>query len=234
MSIGQKTVSDALSSFVTVLAIYLSANNPQAGAILLALRAGIPMLLVGWWIFRSDSNRWRAYILAVFYLAAAAWLGAAGSCASLLIFALYENLTGKPVPLDRVGPIIEVMIGGILVTMVIGLLASIGAYFARVKIWINPRIRTLSQNIWHNVPRLAVTPLNANYAMFVVATSVAGPFLLMLYLLLVALIGVKGPLVYAVLVAALGIPIAIVIAYIWFSKNIIAEKPSDCWNDQVV
>lgn len=218
-----KTFFEFLSLLAIGISIFLATDNFVAGAVLPATRAAWRSLRTAVWILRSDHSRLRARICSAFCLATAAWQAATGAFVSVIVFVIVMNMTGRQPNMDRFAATMIQLSGGVALTTAVGLMASIAAVNLKVRVWVHPKLREMVDGDLSAAMDLPVGRF-FNYAIFVVATSVAFPCAVVPCTLLInpkwGLFGLVFPGAGA---------IAGFMAYVWLSSRIIASSPAECW-----
>ena len=118
--------------------------------------------------------------------------------------------------------LLDIGIGGAL-TSLVGRTASIVALTRGLRVWLNPKLRDLVDDDLPTIESLPVRPF-FNHAVFVLATSLAFPFLVLNCLMLVDF--KSGLFTLAVLTTG---PLLVFAAYVWTATRIIANNPGECW-----
>lgn len=229
--IGQRVPSARLDKpvvkFLSFLALGTVAfgvtGSLTCGAVMPSICAGWRSFRTGWWILRSDHRRSRAGICSCFCFATGFWKGAAAALASIGVVMAEHQLTGKEPDQAEVIVTLQRMFAGILLTAVIGLLASVCAAIARVRIWVHPLLRDWAQGDFSVIGNLIVTH-RLNHAMFVLATSLGCPMLVPMYFLLI-----HPPTPIMLPLVTIGGAILTIVSYGWLASRIIATRPDECW-----
>jgi hypothetical protein len=216
-----------LVRFVTILiggaAVYLATNSAVAGAVLPSAYGGWRSVTTGLWIYKTDPHRSRAKICSAFFLATALWQAAAAACGSVVVFIVLASLTGKNPDMDSFAATMVTLTTGVVLSTLVGLLASVAASVQGIRVWIHPMLRQIVRDDLQGVTEWP-PQARFNYAIFVLATSVAFPVLAVCCLMLV------DPVSEALaLVLFLGGVCLAVVAYIRLSSRIIATHPIECW-----
>ena len=112
---------------------------------------------------------------------------------------------------------------GVALTSLVGRTASIVAQTRGLRVWVNPKLRDLVDDDLPTIESLPVRPF-FNHAVFVLATSLACPVLVLNCLMLVDF--KSGLFTLAVLTTG---PLLVFAAYVWTATRIIANNPGEYW-----
>ena len=113
--------------------------------------------------------------------------------------------------------------GGIVLTSLIGLLATIGARAARIRLWIHPALPEILGDVLKGGDSGTMPP-GFNHAIFVLITSLATPALASAGYILIQ----PGSVLRAMLVFGLMV-VLVIVSYGFLARRIIADHPSQCW-----
>lgn len=218
----------------TVLTLWT--RDPVPGVLLAAIQTGWNSVATGAWLMRVDSQRSRARCCFVFHVATASWQISAAALTSILCIAATGEFLGAPPDMAKVTATLLVLFGGIVVSTVLGLIATFDSLRHGVKVWIRPRLRLELLEV--ETDRLLLPPNGPrqrfNYAVFVAATSlVTPPAVLGTILLILTTATGNQDVPLAIALAGLGVtfggPLLMIAVYIWLSHRIIAANPCECW-----
>ena len=217
-------VKQILSLVLVALAVvvYVTTDSVVATAVTMCLYRGFDSFVTAVWIFFRDKNRWRACVCGIFMFATGIWQGASSALLSLLVLVAVEKFfLGRQPELDIVEPIVVRLLGGIVLSSIAGLLATILAVISRQSVWVSPRLRSILDD------RLCVMPvynpaLYFNYATFIVSASLTCVVLVPMYFALVH--GRAG-------MSTLAFPLAAFGAYLFFAPRVVAATAEECWSD---
>jgi hypothetical protein len=203
--------------------IFLLTNGPIAGAVLPSIRAGWGSFRTGFWVLHSDQYVSRARICAAFCIATAFWQAAAAALVSVLVFVIVVNLGGNAPDMQGFGATMISFTCGVALTTIVGLMAAIAAMIAGIRVWVHPRLREMVHDALERATDLP-PHLYFNHAIFVLATSLAVPFVLLCGVLI---LDFRSGLFTAVVLIA--VPLLAIVSYSWLSLRIIATHPAECW-----
>ena len=205
--------------------------------------AALPCALAAWksfrcgfWLLRADPVAARGRACWWFFLAVACWKAAATALAIIVIFLA---LTGKPPPEKETVAASLILIGGLLTSTLIGIVALAATLRARVRVWVHPSVRgrchgdfrRLAEYVASSVP-YSSRPFN--HAIPVLALSLFLPVLGAGTALLIATFALHPsdpptvPCVIGFCLLTVG-PLAMIPVYCYLSSRIIAKTPLDCW-----
>lgn len=205
--------------------LFLLTDSPVIGAVLPTIYAGSRSYKTALWLLQNDPQPLRARICCAFFVATAFWQGTACAFVNMVGFGLLSVALKQNAEPDQILGVTMALLGGILLTTIVGFVASIVAMVAKVRIWVNPGLRTLINDNLADVNRVPENP-GLNYATFVLITSITVPTLAPWGLLLTVW---QGPI--AVLSMGIGIPLVSILTFVAMSKRIIARHPVECWHD---
>jgi|GEM_PF-1431944 len=219
------SIAGFLGSVAIGYLVFVVTNNPIAGAGLPAIRAGWESVRTGWWILRTDRDIARGRICFAFCIATAFWQGATAAFVSVVMFIAIEKIGGGPPGIPQFAATMITLACGVGVTALTGLVATLAAAIAGVRVWVNPGMRKLAKG---DLNQVSAIPSHQyfNFAIFVLATSLALPVVLLCMVLLIA-----PPSPWSSLAVLILGPILVIAGYLWFSGRIIAEHPGACWPD---
>lgn len=223
MSRKQRFGIQFVALLIAGLIIFLLTKIPIAGAILPGVRAGWNSLSTGIWILRTDERRGRGRICAAFCLAVAFWKAAAVAFISVLAFIAMLYVFGDDPDMDRFAATMLMLAGGVTVTAVIGLAASVAAATIHIRVWIHPRLREMTDDKLRALEELPLRP-GFNHAVFVLATSLAVPPLAICAFCLIEFVSMQ----FTLAILFFG-PFLAVTGYMWLSSRILATHPAECW-----
>jgi hypothetical protein len=229
--------------------LFLVSGNAIAGAVLPSLNAGWSSFSTGLWLLRTDERLARAITCFVFYLATACYQAAAGALAGMLFFLAVEELTGKNPTQDEIEAVLLTLLGAVVGTTLVGLLATFLAYVNRIRVWVHPGLRSKLRGRLASVARLEVAGNSSakraavlwtrhagfNHAIFVLAISLIFPVAALGCGALIFMISDSAPndisvfQVVTTMTLVFGGPLAMIPVYALLSARIIAPHPRDCW-----
>jgi hypothetical protein len=225
---SDETSEKRIAWFTSILAVGLviafATQNAIAGAVLPSLYSGSRLFRTGAWILRTDDDKVRGRICFTFYLSSACWMGSVAAFATVLSFIAISSITGDDPDMDEFAATMITLIVCVLISSVLGVAATIAAVSNQIRVWVHPRLhgwldQQASEDAYPKRPYETF-----NYAVFVLATSLAFPILAIGCLtLLRSASGIRG------LIFLVGGPIGIVTAYMWLSERIIASCPAEYW-----
>jgi hypothetical protein len=156
--------------------VYLATNDPLLGVLFGSLHAGWNATLAGIWVLRSDYQRTRAWISSAFLLAAACWQVAASALISILCMMFAGELFGAQPHLDQFVVTMIALASGVLLSTLIGLVATFFALVYGLRIWVNPTLREDVHGNFSALVQAEAWPYRRfNFAIFVMGTSLVTP-----------------------------------------------------------
>jgi hypothetical protein len=220
--------------FATIL--YFATNGSVLIAVLPCLYAGWKTFRAGLWILKSDPYRTRARICCTFYFAAAVWKIAADAFLTAMIFGIAENCLGFQPKIESFAAITITLLGGIVLNTLIGLIAIFAAIHYKIRVWIQPHIRTILHDDLRYASILKLHYYGFNHAIFVVGTALLFPIVIFTVICFALLttgqnanhVPTESELIIGMSIL-FGGPIAMIACYIWLSSRIIARNPQECW-----
>jgi hypothetical protein len=220
---NRKSTAQFTTLLISGSILYFATDNAIAGAVLPSVHAAWKSFRTGLWVLNVDPDRTRARICSAFYAATALWQAAAAAFGSVLVFILIASLTGKEPDMNDFIATMVVLTSGVVLTTVLGLIAIFAAAVNAKRVWIHPKLRQKTRNDLLNIAALP-GQIEFNYAIFVLATSLAFPVLAFSCLLLID----PASDVLAPVLLLFGVCISVVV-YCWLSSRIIAQHPAECW-----
>ena len=205
------------------ICLFLVSDLPLLGVVLPSLRASWRSLKIGVWLFTVDPQRWRGVICGLFCLAMGCWQAAATAVLSLGIIVLATKVVGRAPNMERFVSVMSILVSGVALTSLLGLLASLAALCARIRVWVHPALLEMLDRSLKLATERADKPA-VNYAVFVLATSLAVPVLGGCGFVLME----PGSTWRALAVFGLSM-LTVLVAYACLAGRIIAECPSQCW-----
>ena len=219
----RKLIVDFLLLVSVGTVIFLMTNGSIWGAVLPSIRAGWGSFRTGIWVLHSDQNVSRARICSAFCIATAFWQAAAAAFVAVIVFVIVVRLSGKAPDLQQFGATMISLTCGVALTTIVGLMAAIAAAVAGIRVWVHPRLREMVHDALEKATDLR-PHLYFNHAIFVLATSIASPVVLLCGLMI---LDFRSGLFTAVVLTA-G-PLLAIAIYSWLSLRIIATHPAECW-----
>jgi hypothetical protein len=232
-----------LFSFVILTAaiiIYLATDSSLAAIILPCLHGGWNLFRTGIWLLKSDPFKSRARICFAFYVGAACWNSAAVAFITIFIFVFAAVKFGFQPNITEIEATMLVLTGGVVLNTLIGLGAVYAALHYKIKVWVRPRLRIQLEGDLNSLAAISTFRYEFNYAIFVVATSLVFPSIILGLIVLglvgsvIQVIGLK-PNDTLILIIELVLffvpPFAMIPCYAWLSSRIVARNPQECWPD---
>ncbi len=207
--------------------VFLATQNAIAGAVLPSLQSGYRLFRTGLWILRNDEEPIRGKVCFVFYLSAAFWMGSAAAFLSMLLFGAISEFTGNNPDMDRFAAIMITLTCCVAISSLFGIASILAALKNRIRVWVHPGLQDISDGSPNLVACYETDDDEFNYAIFVVATSLAFP----LFAIGCATL-VKNPTEAKALAVLLGGSLVTVISYAWLSSRVIANYPAECWENR--
>lgn len=228
-------------ALLAAMLLYLATKSPVMSAILPCLHGGWNTFRTGVWLIRIDPCRSRARTCFVFYSAAACWKAAAAALASVGLSVFVADKIGVQLNPDDFIPAALVTGGGIVLNTLLGLAAICAALVYRIRVWVHPRLHAATSGDLRLVTRLSRLQSGFNHAIFVVATTLVFPAVLLgAFGLAILTVGKNPNEVESVPVMVFGFaaifggPIAMIPCYAWLSSRIIACSPQECWSETAI
>ncbi|MBN2022341.1 MAG: hypothetical protein JW809_06060 [Pirellulales bacterium] len=174
-------------------------------------------------------------------MAAAFWKAAAAALTTVAVLAILAMTLGFQPNMDDFAATMLTLLGGVVVNTLLGLGAMVAALAFRLRVWVHPRLLAMTHGSLSAIAVLTPRQSGFNHAVFVVATALVFPVLVMGAVVYGALTVGKDPdkiNSVPILITGLGMlvvgPIAMIPCYAWVSSRIIARAPQDCWPDMVL
>lgn len=205
--------------------VFWLTDSLVAGAVLPSIQAGWRSFRTGWWILHSDNRRSRSWICSAFCFATGFWKSAAAALASIGLLVAESHWAGQKPDQAQGIVILQRLFIGILLTAVVGLVASICAALASVRVWVHPLLRDWTRDDFSVIANLAVGN-RLNHAMFVLATSLGCPMLVPMYFLLI-----RPPTPIVLPVVIFGGALLTLVCYGWLASRIVATSLHECWDN---
>ncbi len=223
-----------------LLLIYWLTSSVFVATLIPSVIAAFPALRTGWWLRAYELSlgyRMRANALWYFYLADALWLAAASAFATVVILIVINTRIGIQPDMTKFATAMLTIASGVVLTTLIGLYAAFQAWRHSIRVWIHPKTHQWTGGVEEKLSRLAFQPQRLNHGVFILGTSLVVPGLLGGTAMLIALTGNGGRMTPAMeylslavmLLFFVALPIVSIIAYIGVSGSVLANNPSDCW-----
>jgi hypothetical protein len=227
-------------ALLAAVAIHQVTGSPIAAASLLAFHAGWKPFRCGLWLKRVDPLAARGWACFWFYLATAFWRAAAWALATVFFFVIVALIAGQPPGEEEIMMEFFVLAGGICLSAAVGLVALASAFLGKVRVWVQPmiweRCHADFTRLWSLRGFYAGGPERAfNYAVFVIATSLAAPVVGFGTVLLIwSMAGARPndpPMIPTILGLFLLFPgsLLVIPAYAIIASRIVARTPAECW-----
>jgi hypothetical protein len=217
--------------------LYLFTNLSMAAAILPCLHGGWHTFRTGLWLLQVDPCRPHARICFAFYVATACWKAAAAAFMAIILFIVAAANFGFQPNMDEIAATMLVMFGGIVLNTLLGVVAIYAALRHKIRVWVHPHLRTAVHGDLRLTDRLGPLQIGFNHAIFVVATALAFPLVVVAALsIAIFTVGMNRnqvetvPVMVFEFVLLFGGPIALIPCYAWLSSRIIARSPLECWS----
>jgi hypothetical protein len=233
-----KPATSWLLTVAATVVLFLLTRSPFMASILPYLRAGWPAFRSALWLRRCDPLPSRGKTCFWFYLATAGWKAGAAALVTLVTLAVLQEKFGQATDMTKVVRTLMVMFGGILASVLFGVIGIVAALVRRVRVFVIPNIYCLCGGEFPMIAAVGGKRLRFNHAIFIVATSLVLPTIVAGTGLLMAL-GFSNPNHLPVLLGLLGFglmmigPIAMIPLYGYCSSRIIARSPGECWAPDV-
>ena len=168
---------------VVAVAVEAATGSALLAALPIAVHAGWKSFRCGWWLKSVDPVPRRARACFWFYLATACWKAAAYAFVTIIIFGVVENFAGQPVPMDEVIAELQVMLCGVVLSVIVGIAAVVSALRRKVRVWVHPSVREQCRGDFNRLGEIRGSvffnpyklPHGFNHAVFIVITAVAFP-----------------------------------------------------------
>jgi Phosphatidylethanolamine-binding protein len=162
----------------------------------------------------------------------------AGKIHYYLTLIIVRDRTGHIADPGRLHRAAMVMCGGVLASVLLGVIGIVAALVRRVRVFIIPNIGSLCGAEFPTIAEVAGRRPRFNHAIVIVVTSLVLPVMVAATVLLGALFAVNPnnvPLVLAVpgFAVLFGGPFAMIPVYSCCSSRIIARTPGECWAQDV-
>jgi len=138
--------------------------------------------------------------------------------------------------MDEFAATMLVVAGGVVLNTCLGLGAIYAAVVLKIRVWVHPRLRSMTGGDLRGVVDLKPTRRGFNYAIFVVATAVVFPILAASTFVVAVLTVGKNrnqlettPFMILAWMTFIILPIAMIPCYVWLSSRIIARCPRESW-----
>jgi hypothetical protein len=225
------------------IAIEAVTGNALIAVLPIAVHAGWKSFRCGWWLKTVDPVSRRAWACFWFYLATACWKAAACAFVTIVIFGVIENFVGQPVPMDAVIAELQVMLCGVVLSVIVGIAAVVSALRGKVRVWVHPGVREQCHGDFNRLAEIRGPffgnprkhPHGFNHAVLIVITSVAFPPLVAGTALIICELAIlafrPGPHVFGIaglLLMGVG-ALASIPAYSFLASRIVARTPAECW-----
>lgn len=207
-----------LARLVVVLCIAaFLALGPKFGmAFLMAVFVARHSLQSAAWVYANDPQPDRGKICAMFHVSVGIWLGFPSALLTIGAIAFSHKCLLIPFDMAHANRTLLSLISAVGLSAILGGIASLAALWKGVRVWVNPRFqRALAEEF-------AGRPVRSNYGLFVTATSISMPALVVVAIVL-------RHEVHPAIGAAIG-PVtilAVLIPLFWFSSRIFAASPTD-------
>jgi hypothetical protein len=232
-----------VATLIVATLLYLVTKRPALAVILPCLHGGWETFRTGLWVLQSDPCRPRARTCFAFYLAAACWKSAASAFLAVVIFIVAAMITGFQPNINEFAATMFVLAGGVVLNMFLGLGAICAALRQKIRVWVHPRLRAMTDGDLRRVAELGPVRRGANHAIFglnhaifVVATALAFPVAGAGALAVAILTVGKNrnqletvPATIFLCLTLFGAPLATIPGYVWLSLRIVARSPQECW-----
>jgi len=233
-----KPAASWLLTIAVAVVLFLLTRNPLMASILPYLRAGWPAFRSALWLRRYDPLAGRGRTCLWFYLATAGWKAGTAALLTVLALRVLQDISGQGVDTTKLVPAAVIVFGGVLRSVLLGVIGIASALFRRVRVFVIPNICSLCHGQFQATSTVASQRHRFNHAIFIVATSLVLPVVATGVGLLVAFSFAnpnKFPVVPAV--AGFGLiglgPFAMIPVYGYCSSRIIARTPRECWEPDV-
>ena len=201
---------------VFCILIYLALGPQFSIAILTALYVARDSFQSAAWVYANDPRPDRGKICAIFHVSVGIWMGAPTALVTLGMIAFLHHYFKVPLDLDRAHRALLSLVCAIGISSVLGAIASVAAYWKGVRVWVNRRfLRALAEEQMGR-------RIRSNYGIFVTATSLTLPALVVLAFVL------QNEVHAAVGVIILpGTILFVLVPLFWLSSRIFATSPMD-------
>ena len=223
MFLQRKVVSQLAVLLAVGVILAMATGHPWLAVVLPSLRAGWRSIATSVWIFGVDSVRRRAMICGLFGVAMGCWQVAATAVVSVAAMVVASQLLGRAPNMERFAAVMTTLLGGVSLTALLGLVASMAALVTRVRVWVHP---TLPEILDGTLKWKLQSParMGWNHAVFVLATSLTVPAVGACGYVLIQ----PGSIARALSVFALTW-LTVIVSYGRLAGRIIADHPSQCW-----
>ena len=223
-----------------LLILYWLTSSVVLATLIPSVITALPALRTGWWIRSFELSlgcRTRAHTLWFFYLADALWLSAASALITVLILIMINAKFGIQPNMTKFATAMLIIVGGVVLTTLIGLYAAYLAWRNSIRVWVHPKTYQWTNGVKERLCRLAFQPQRFNHAVFILGTSFVTPCLLTGTAALIALTAHGGQLspamenlsIAVMLFFFVVLPLFSIAVYIRVSHSILAQNPSECW-----
>ena len=229
-----KPATSWLLTVAVAVVLFLLTRNPLIASILPYLRAGWPAFRSALWLRRCDPLPGRGRACFWFYLATAGWRAGTAALVVLVTLRLLQDVSAEPPDRTKMARAAMIVFGGVLASVLLGVIGIASALIRRVRVFVIPNIRNLCGGEFPLVPAVAGQRHRFNHAIFILGTSLMLPVAAAGTGLLVTL-SFANPNIFPVVPAILGFsligigPFATIPVYGYCSSRIIARTPGDCW-----
>lgn len=223
-----------------LLLVYWLTSSVVVATLIPSVIAALPALRTGCWLRAYELSlgcRTRANALWYFYLANALWLAAASAFGTVVILIIISSRIGVQPDMTKFATAMLTIASGVGLTTLIGLYAAYHAWRHSIRVWVHPNTFQWASGIEEKLARLTFQPQRLNHGVFILGTSLVVPSLLGGTSILIALTGNGERLSPAMEYLSLAVmllffvilPILSIVAYIAIAGSILANNPSDCW-----
>ncbi len=193
-------------------------NFSAASAFLSSALVSTQPLSSALWVQRHDPWKRRGRICGLFHLSVAVWLGAPAALLTIVVAVFVHKRFGIPLPERELNATLVALLCAVVGSAIIGMIASLAAVIAGVRVWVHPRFAAVLGN---ELTGNRLSPAS-NFGVFVLATSLTA---LVLPILAVLLMNPLPPILSVLFVP--GTIFVVVVPCIWISSRIFASGPRE-------
>jgi hypothetical protein len=160
---------------------------------------------------------------------------------AVVVLVYVAKATGAQPKMDEFAATMLALLGGLVLNMLIGLVATCAAVVTKVRVWVHPGLRRAIHDDLRLAAGLGPLRRGFNHAVFVVATALVFPLAVGGAAALAAVTVGKSRVEMATteslrvgFAAMFGWVIVAVPCYAWLSSRIIARSPRECWPAETI
>lgn len=218
--------------------IFVVTGNPLLASLLPYLSAARHCTRAAFWLRTVDPFPQRGRACFWFYLATAAWRAASAAFVTVVGFAIVQIVRGIGPNMAVFSQTMIVLLCGLALATLLGLVGVVSALAARVRVFVIPDIHRQATGDFDLVLVAATLRPRFNHAIFVLASVLIVPVLLVGGTFAALGADGRGPNAPNSLMGSLGLgvvmlgPVVMLPVYLVLSQRVVAATPAICWPEQ--